>query len=480
LRVTLRSSLRRLRSVAAVPRALAAGVCALAAACGGEPAPPPAPSGPSIVLVSIDSLRADRLGSYGAERDTSPALDALAAEGARFAQAVAPTSWTLPSHVTLLTGLPIGAHRVDAPGRRIDPARRLLAEHLAGLGYRTGGFVSAPFLQRSYGFHRGFERYVNFQNLRATAFPPTREVHDQSHLDETAREVIDAALAWLGEREPDADPWFLFVHLWDVHYDFDPPAPYDTLFDPDYDGDLDPSRFEHNPAIRRDMPTRDLEYLRALYDGEIRWLDSQLGRLFDAVRAREPGERIIVSVVADHGEEFFEHGRKGHYRDLYEESVRVPWIVRDPGHVPAGAVIDGVAGLDDVAPSLLGLAELPPLPEATGADLSGHLRDGTPVEQSKVLSVHQIAALRGRDWKIRFDRHSGLALYYDLAGDPGERTPEPARTRAPERLAELERRLAEESQYGDALPWESDGDLELDEATRARLVELGYLDADAP
>ncbi|MGH0033396.1 MAG: sulfatase-like hydrolase/transferase [Myxococcota bacterium] len=440
---------------------------------------PEPPDAPSIVLISIDSLRADRLGCYGAERETSPAIDALAAAGARFEHAVAPTSWTLPSHVTLLTGLPIPSHRVDHPDARIDPARHLLAEHLAGQGYGTAAFVSAPFLQRMYGFDRGFEHYENFQNLRTAAFPPTREVHDQSHLDETGRQVVDAALAWLGARPAEGAPWFLFVHLWDVHYDFAPPAPYDTLFDPDYDGDLDPTRFEHNPAIRRDMPARDLAYLRSLYDGEIRWLDSQLERLFDALRARGASERIIVSLVADHGDEFFEHDQKGHYRDLYEESVRVPWIVHDPARIAPGTVVGGVAGLDDVAPTLLGLAGLPALPEASGRDLSAHLMDGSFVEQSKLLTVHQLAALRGPGWKVRFDRRSGLAVYYDLERDPAEQDPIPARKRAPERLAELKRRLDAETEYGESLDWDGDGSLELDAATRARLEELGYLDADA-
>jgi arylsulfatase A-like enzyme len=475
LEVSLRGSLRRWRRMLAMPIALAAVVGTVAGlACDAE-----TPRGPSIVLVSIDSLRADRLGCYGAERDTSPAIDALAAEGARFENAIAPTSWTLPSHVTLLTGLPVPSHRVDAPERRIDPARQMLAEHLADRGYHTAGFVSAPFLERIYGFDRGFERYENFQNLRAAVFPPSRDVHDQSHQDETAREVVDAALAWLDERPVDGAPWFLFVHLWDVHYDFIPPAPYDTLFDPDYAGDLDPRRFEHNPTIRADMPARDLEHLRALYDGEIRWLDSQLGRLLDALRAREPGERIIVSLVADHGDEFFEHGQKGHYRDLYEESVRVPWIVRDPTEIRPGTVVPGVAGLDDVAPTLLALAGLPALPEATGQSLADHLRDGSAALQSKLLTVRQIAALRGPGWKVRYDRGTGLAVYYDLERDPDERDPAPARTEAPERLAELERRLDAERAYGDDLRWEGDGSLELDAGTRARLEELGYLDAEA-
>ena len=228
---------------------------------------------PNLVLISIDSLRADRLGCYGAERDTSPSMDRLAAHGVRFETAVAPTSWTLPSHVTLLTGLSIPAHRVTGPRRRIDTARTLLAQHLARLGYETAGFVSAPFMARAYGFDRGFSVYTNFASNKAAAHPPSLQSHRESHADETAPQVIGAALEWLGERDPSAAPFFLFVHLWDVHFDYIPPPPYDTFFDPDYEGELDVRDYSFNQTIHNDLPERDLQHLRALYDG----IDAEVG-----------------------------------------------------------------------------------------------------------------------------------------------------------------------------------------------------------
>jgi len=452
--------------------ALAATFLLAAAGCAAEPDSSP----PRIVLISIDSLRADRLGSYGAERETSPAIDALAAEGARFRHAVAPTSWTLPSHVTLFTGLPIPAHRVRTVKDRIDPHRQLLARHLADLGYRTAAFVSAPFLHRAYGFDRGFEIYDNFPKVESDAVPPPRELHDESHAQETAPEVVDAALRWLTDRPVGGEePWLLFVHLWDVHYDYIPPAPYDAMFDPDYQGSLDVRNFERNPAISPDMDPRDLEHLRARYDGEIRWLDSQLARLFDALRAREPEERILVALVADHGDEFFEHGSKGHMKALYEESVRVPWIVRYPGVVPAGEVIEGVAGLDDVAPTLLGLAGLPPLPEATGQDLSAALIEGEAVNGTELLTLGGQVALRGPGWKVHLEQSTGYAVYYDLAADPGEQAPQPARRAAPEKLEALADRLREATGHAARLDWSDEKEaVELDERTRQRLRSLGY------
>lgn len=430
---------------------------------------------PNIVLVSIDSLRADRLGCYGADRDTSPAIDAIAAEGARFENAIASTSWTLPSHVSLFTGLSLAGHRVRRPEHRIDPKRHLLAEHLRGRGYRTAAFVSGPFLHRAYGFDRGFEVYENFQRAGDVVWPPPADALKGSHRDETAPQVLEAALSWLGERPlGDESPWFLFVHLWDVHYDFMPPPPYDTLFDADYTGDLDPTNFEGNTSIHADMAPRDIAWLKALYDGEIRWTDQHIARLLDALRAREGDERIMFVLVSDHGDEFFEHGEKGHYKQLFEESLRVPWLVRFPGVVPAGAVVGGVASLDDVAPTLLGLASLPPLPEAQGRDLSRLLVEGGAAEGEVLSELYTHSVLRGPGWKVLLDTKTGYAVHYDLEADPGEQDPQPARRVAPEKLERLTRRLRDDAKYADTLSWSGDAAVQLDEYTLQQLRALGY------
>jgi len=431
---------------------------------------------PNLVLISIDSLRADRLGCYGAERDTSPAIDRLAEEGVRFETAVAPTSWTLPSHVTLLTGLSIPAHRVAGPKQRIDAARTLLAEHLAGVGYETAGFVSAPFLAHAYGFDRGFSVYRNFASIEESARPVTLKSHRESHADENAPAVIGAALEWLGEREPGAAPFFLFVHLWDVHYDYIPPEPYDAIFDPDYQGDLDVRDYSFNRSIDENLPERDLQHLWALYDGEIRWLDSQLKPLLDALREGPHSGRTMISLVSDHGEEFFEHRRKGHWQTLFEESVRVPWIIRYPGEIRAGTAIGGVASLEDVAPTLLALIGAPPLPEATGRNLATHVRSGRAAKRPVLLNLEKMVALRGPSWKVIAPGEGGPPLYYDLEEDPEERDPRPARRVAPGALRELRRRMATELARARSLHWEGSGPAELEPDLQEKLEELGYIE----
>ena len=435
---------------------------------------------PDVVLVSIDTLRADRIGSYGAGRDTSPNIDRLAAEGARFAAAFAPTSWTLPSHMTLLTGLGIFAHRVSAVAQRLDPQRRTIAQELSDLGYRTAAFVSAPLLHRAYGFDRGFGIYRNFGVPEAApAFPPTRSQQRASHHDETAEQVIGAAIAWLDSEPVRAgQPVFLFVHLWDPHYDYVPPEPYDRLFDPGYRGDLDVRDYEERIEINALMSPRDLNHLRALYDGEIRWTDSQLGRLVEALRRRGRFDETVFALVSDHGEEFFEHGRRGHKQTVYDESVHVPWILRFPPRIAAGTVVRSTASLADVAPTLLDLAGLPPLADSTGRsqlpELAGRQRPEVPV----LLSVEQTTALRGSGWKVA--QQGDRAVYFDLRADPAERDGRPAADAAPERLAQLERRLAAEREFAARLSWDGAEPVKLDAATQARLRELGYVEGEGP
>jgi len=460
---------RKPRRAAALGAFVAAGVAVLGCTPGGAAAP-------DVVLVSIDTLRADRLGSYGAGRDTSPNIDRLAAEGARFAQAFAPTSWTLPSHVTLLTGMGVFAHRVTALRDRIDSQRRSISQVLSDRGYRTAAFVSAPLLHRAYGFDRGFEIYQNFGVPEdAQTFPPTESMQRESHDDETAERVIDAAIAWLdSEAAHGGRPIFLFVHLWDPHYDYVPPEPYDRFFDPDYRGDLDVHEYELRVEINVLMPPRDLYHLRTLYDGEIRWTDSQLGRLIEALRRRGRFDESIFALVSDHGEEFLEHGRRGHRRTVYDESVRVPWILRFPPRVAAGTVVQSTVSLADVAPTLLDLAGAPPLSESTGRSQLPELAGRKLPEVPVLLSIADITALRGSGWKVV--RLGDEAVYFDLRADPAERDGQPAAEAAPERLEQLDRRLAAERAFAAGLRWDRPEAVKLDAATRARLRELGYLD----
>ncbi len=434
----LRWPVARLKWFGALSKAVAAGLAGLAllavlagGAAGilaGAPEPPPPPEGrkPDILLISIDSLRADHLHSYGYQRETSPHIDALAREGVMFRHTVAPTSWTLPSHVTMLTSLPPNYHKVTADLTRLDPQAVTLAEVLRNAGYTTAAFVSGAYLRAEYGHRQGFEHFDDY-----SALPLAWNAHRQI----TSPDLVRVVTRWIedwdrGGRER---PFFIFLHMWDVHYDYNPPSPYDRMFDPDYTGSITSENFEGNRAINPKMDPRDLEHIVALYDGEIRYTDEYLGRLFDFLRERGLFDETLVTVTADHGDEFFEHGKKGHRRTLYDEVLLVPLIMRLPGRIPAGKVVTEQVRLLDVAPTLLALAGVQPPesfgltrldPDYAGRNLSVYWREPKPPPAPPAYGQlsYQLGSVRTNDWKLIVhltgDPRPEL---YNLRADPGER-----------------------------------------------------------
>jgi arylsulfatase A-like enzyme len=390
-----------------------------AAACGSDAGD----ARPNVLLISLDSVRADFIGAYGARlpyapgRSPSPNLDRLAAEGVLYEQAIATTSWTLPSHVSMLTGVPELVHGVEQDGQCIPPDLPTLAETLHERGYRTYGVYSGPYLDPRYGFARGFERYeagygpelaraadeVAVSEKLMASIDVEREPerakvavdrHDAalraldaaSHRDVSSQQVVDLVLAELERAGEDERPFFVFAHFFDPHYDYNPPAPYFDAFDPGYTGTVGPRDYFANPAIlhadydpanltglRRAVDDRGLEHLQALYAGEIAWTDSRIGILLDALDRRKLSENTLVVVVADHGEEFFEHGFIGHRRTLKEEVVRVPWIMRLPGKLPPGERRRGWKTLNAIRDEIPRLVEPAPPPRTSVAISLGRL-----------------------------------------------------------------------------------------------------------
>ncbi len=438
--VWTRAAARRLvrgASVVAATGALAAALGAGAALLApddhdvGTRTVPPA-STPNVLLVSIDTLRPDHLGSYGYGRDTSPTLDALAAAGARFTTVVSPTSWTLPAHMTLLTALPPEVHGVVNDDLRLDASVVTLAEVLQTRGYATAGFVSGPYLDAGYGFARGFDHYDDYSAVRIS--------RPAVHRARTSPAVASALTRWLDGWSTTAPhrPFFAFVHLWDVHYDFNPPPPYDRLFDPGYRGD--PTRlgldFENGDAVYAGMPARDLAHVVALYDGEIRYTDDWVGRMLDGFRRRTLLDDTVVIVTSDHGEEFYEHGKKGHRNALYDESIRVPLIIRFPRRVPAGTVVERQVRTIDIAPTILALTDTPSPPDFGldptlapygGQSLLPLVARGAPTMPALPafadLQPHGISAVRHPDAKLITSPFGDPTQeLFDLEKDPGEHT----------------------------------------------------------
>jgi len=388
---------------------------------------------PNVILISLDSCRADHLSGYGYARPTTPNLDTVAARGAVFLNAYSSTSWTLPAHMALFTALPDSVHGVNDNGRpALDPARVTLAQQFKAASYETAAFVSGPYLHAAFGFDRGFDRYVNCTSYpdakpQGGAGPPQFDpsVHDRSHLDVTNPRLFRAVEGWL--ETPHERPFFLFIHVWDIHYDYVPPPPFDKRFDPDYRGAVTAADYEKSPAVHKGMDPRDLAHIVALYDGEIAYTDDYLGRLFKRVDDLGLSARTLVVVTADHGEEFFEHGNKGHQKSLYDEVLRIPLIMRWPGHVPEGVRVKEQARIIDIAPTIRALCGLPRNPEGVGVSLVDHLhgrgKDLPAYAELEVASAHlRLRSIRLPAFKLIWDLLSDRQMLYDPASDPGETT----------------------------------------------------------
>jgi arylsulfatase A-like enzyme len=440
---------------------------------------------PNVVLISIDTLRADRLGCYGYDRPTSPAIDAMAAQGTRFAHAVAPAAWTLPSHYSMLTALYPGAHGVN-PDRwlfagvhgahetfnvRGSGREVMLAERLRAMGYYTAAVTENGWVHSKFGFDQGFASYVD---------------HAEHQLRDGTQPL---ALRWLHQHR--ALPFFLFVHTYQPHQPYEQPPPFDTMFlDPDHVGYALPGVAVPMAVIEqfRDPtfpPTpEDVDAFNGLYDGEVRYVDSFLDGLLDTLRTLGLDRDTVVLFTSDHGEEIFEHGNFDHGDTLYDEVMRVPFILWGPGRVPAGRVVDTPVALVDVVPTLVELAggavsgqdggelqgrSLVPLlsSEEIGDRLlfaEGYAEESVPLAAAWDGSVKLI--LRGADLEE--------AELYDLATDPSEQVDLAAER--PETVERLRRAILDWKEENRRIQAEIGvAEVGLDDETEKRLRALGYL-----
>jgi len=385
----------------------AALVVLLATGCG---APEPPDTRPDIVIVSIDALRADHLGCYGCERNTSPVIDSLAAAGSRFTACQSQAPWTLPSHASLFTGLDAVSHGAGysyGSLRGLDRDLLTIAEILSESGYHTGAIVNISLLGPDLGFDQGFDTF--------------QSVPEDGALN--ARKTVTWANGFIDLAVQEPEPFFLFVHLWDAHSPYEPLAPYDTLFTSEPAPEGGYWRLKPDGSVVE----RDCETLLALYDSEIVYTDEHLGRLFGHLRELGIAESTLVVVLSDHGEEFLDHGGTGHGSTLFQEVLHVPLVVSGPG-VPVG-VVDAPVGLYDLYPTLLACVGIPAPAGLPGIDVLGATDPrgrAIPSSGSEGMSDRsrtQMIAVRRGDDKVIVDIVTGLALMFDLASDPVEQSP---------------------------------------------------------
>jgi arylsulfatase A-like enzyme/Tfp pilus assembly protein PilF len=375
---------------------VAAALAALAWACDRAPAPAsPDPVRPRhLVIVTIDTLRADRLGAYGNTAIPTPNFDRLAREGVRAIDATTHVPTTRPAHASLFTGRYPAEHgirdNISVPLARDVPT---LAEALKAEGFATAAFVSSFVLSAQSGLDRGFDHYDD-----AFSTGTTDEVLLFGSVQRRGDETLARVEQWLDTRSPEekARRTALWLHLYDPHDPYEPPEPFASQF------------------------------VAAPYDGEVAWTDTLLGRLRAGLEARQLWDDALVVVTADHGEALGEHDETGHGFFTYETTLKVPLVMRGPG-LPANATVNGPFRLVDVAPTMLALLGVPALPDTTGVALEAHLAPGGPpitrmtyAESLTPLVQYgwsDLRVMRDGSWKYILAPRPEL---YDLAADPGE------------------------------------------------------------
>ena len=303
-----------------------------------------------IILISFDTLRADSLGIYGYHRNTSPFIDAFAQESIVFENAIAQAPWTLPSHMSIMTSLYPTSHGVVETDLRLADEQVTLAELLRAGGYQTAAFTSGGPMSEVYGFDQGFDTY--------------------DHKWITIEQLLPKVKEWLETNK--SNPFFLFIHSFDIHDPYKPPPPYKAIFHNfPYTGTLLPNNKTLKAASVKelDVNDEDLRHFRALYDGGIRYTDEKIGEFLSYLRDSGLEDRSLIIITADHGEEFKEHGSFLHGRLYYRPNLHVPLIMRIP-HYPRREIrINEFVQSIDLLPTILDVAGLPSHPNAQGRNL---------------------------------------------------------------------------------------------------------------
>jgi arylsulfatase A-like enzyme/tetratricopeptide (TPR) repeat protein len=397
-------------------------------------------AGHNVLLITLDTTRPDHLGCYGYGLARTPRLDGLARDGIRFARVYCPAPLTLPSHSTILTGLYPATHGVRNNGHELAAKWRTLAGILKERGFATAAFVSSFSVDSRFGLGRGFDVYDD-------TFQPQAPLKG-ANAERRAEETFARFSRWLDKSA--GDRFFAWVHYYDPHLPYDPPPPY-----------------------------RD-ETAGRPYDGEIAYMDHYVGAVLDALEAKGLLDKTLIVVAGDHGEGFGDKVETGHGIFLYEETLRVPLLLRDPAAFPRPRVVEDSVRLVDVAPTILetlglkaeaagmeGQSLLPRVRNRVRGDLDSLVETFYPREN---FGWSELVGLVSGPWKFI---HSPRPELYDLANDPGERTD--LAGSSPDKAAELRKKLEQELLRLSAPPGVSGGPAAARTDDRERLRSLGYV-----
>lgn len=350
---------------------------------------------PNIVLISIDTLRRDHLSTYGYEKETSPFLDSLANESAVFNNAIAQAPYTVTSHITMMTSLWPSVHQILTHDHqdRLSTKWLTLPQILKARGYQTAGFTGGGQVSAVYGFDRGMDVY-DFEGGRSEViFPKAKE--------------------WIAKTQ--GNPFFLFLHTYDVHMPYEPPPPFDNIFDPEYNGSI--NRWTEGCVEINDSEL--FNRILDLYDGEIRYVDAQIQRVVQFLREKGLYENTMLIITSDHGEEFMEHGSMAcHAHTLYNELLLIPLIIKFPNGQWAGRIIPDPVALNDLMPTVLDYIDIPFSPDSQGETLLDYMEDNVKRDVQRPIFSEQIV-IRD-DPRVEVSIQTLSEKYYQRLDLPGE------------------------------------------------------------
>jgi len=439
--------------------------------CGKPPRTDKAGS-PNVLLISLDTVRRDHCSIYGYERATTPNLAVFAEQGTSFDLAYAPSSTTAPTHATVFTGLYPVAHRVVKNGLVLSAEHETLAEILNTEGYQTASIVSSFVLHSKFGYGQGFEYYDDdFPRSEATMEWDGWKGHEvKGGFDRRADHTTNRAIHWLRRRRDSNRPFLLFVHYFDPHNPYKPPGPFASRF---ASGEASDDSLEKNIG---------------LYDGEIAFTDQEVARLLAALEQAGLDEDTLVVVFSDHGEGLMNHGHMYHGVRIYEESVRVPFLLRWPGRIPESRLLSAPVSLIDLLPTVLELVGVESEGRSfQGRSLAASICGDVPLEPEQPIYLYRRHYEEGRvqgipvagekfgirvgEWKYIEGVEENTRELFNLSSDPAEKTN--LYVTSTEKAAELASRLREwkRSHVKKILAQPS-----ISEEDLARLRSLGYTD----
>jgi arylsulfatase A-like enzyme len=417
----------------------------------------------NVILITIDCLRADRVGAYGYKKAITPNIDRLARQGVLFEQATAQSPWTFPSFASLFTSmyptelnLGVGNRHIgEMYSQRVDETRVTLAEAFQASGYRTQAVVTNPWLLPAFGFAQGFDGFISvdepqphhltnldglsvlkiarqispvYQALQSIYERITGNSGQPMVWDVRADRVTKEAIAWL--RKNQHEPFFLWIHYIDPHFPFDPPQDYWPTVDGVTAERLAYLRSYNEEDVytgRARLRPQDKATLSALYDGEIAYNDYYVGKLLDEIDDLGLRDNSVVALTADHGDEFWEHGGYQHGHTLYDELIRIPFIVRGPGVLSKARRVTADVQHLDLMPTLLDLIGRNAPAEAQGRSLLPLLSGGASAPSvgnftfsEGLFLTEEKKALRGNGYKLIYLPFSNEFELYDLTRDPAE------------------------------------------------------------